>query len=112
VYHTTGFSRDEIVDLCAMVHAAGLKQGINHWPPVLGLFKSVAVTLTCMRRNHVQAELAEYYGVSQPTISRAITGLTPVLGTLLANYVPVAEDLERGTQYIEAYSRTDRFIQN
>ena len=100
MYHTTGFTRDEITDLCAMIIATELEPGINHWPPVLGLFKSVMVALTYMRRNHVQAELAEYFGVSQPTISRAITGLTPIVARMLAGYVPVAEDLDRGTQYI------------
>ena len=100
MYHTTGFSRDEIVELCAMVSTTELEPGINHWPPILGLFKSVTVALTYMRRNHVQAELAEYFGVSQSTISRAITGLTPIIGRILAGYVPVAEDLDRGTPYI------------
>jgi len=100
MYHTTGFTKDEIADLCAMVRSAGLEPGINHWPPILGLFKSAIVALTYLRRNHVQAELAEYFGVSQPTISRAITGLTPVLGKILAEYVPVAEDLDPRTDYI------------
>ncbi len=52
MYHTTGFSRDEIVELCVMVSTTELDPGINHWPPVLGLFKSVTVALTYMRRNH------------------------------------------------------------
>jgi hypothetical protein len=59
----------------------------------MGLFKSVVVTLTYFRRNHVQQELAEYHGVSQPTISRAIAALTPVLARLLRVFVPTAEDL-------------------
>ena len=80
MYHTTGFTRDEIADLCVMIRSAELEPGINHWPPILGLFKSVVVALTYMRRNRAQAELAESYGVSQPTISRAITGVTPLLG--------------------------------
>ena len=67
MYHTTGFTKGEIIDLCAMVSTTQLESGINHWPPILGLFKSVVVALTYMRRNHAQAELAEYYGVSQPT---------------------------------------------
>jgi hypothetical protein len=45
--------------------------------PILGLYKSVVVALTYMRRNRVQVELAETYDVSQSTISRAITGITP-----------------------------------
>jgi hypothetical protein len=51
MYHTTGFSKDEIVDLCALVHATGMSSGGNDgYPPVLGLFKSVAVTLTYRHR--------------------------------------------------------------
>jgi len=100
MYHTTGFTRDEIVDLCAVVYSADLEPGINHWPPILGLFKSMAVALTYMRRNRAQAEIGESFGVSQSTISRAVTGLTPILGQLLAGYVPVAEDLDSRTDYI------------
>jgi hypothetical protein len=70
MYHTTGFTKGEIVDLCVMIHAAEPEPGINHWPPILGLFRSVVVALTYMRRNRAQEELAETYRVSQPTISR------------------------------------------
>ena len=99
MYFTTGFSRDSIVDLCAMIHAETM-DGRQPWPPILGLFKSVTVALTYMRRNRVQAELAETYGVSQPTISRAITVMTPLLGKVLREYVPTADDLDGRTQYI------------
>ena len=100
MYHTTGFTKDEIVGLCVMIHAAEPEPGINHWPPILGLFKSVTVALTYMRRNRVQEELAETYGVSQPTISRAITVVTPLLGKVLGEYVPATDDLDGRTQYI------------
>jgi DDE superfamily endonuclease/Helix-turn-helix of DDE superfamily endonuclease len=100
MYHTTGLTRDEIVDVGAMIHSAELEPGVNHWPPILGLFKSVVVTLTYLRRNRVQAELAEAFGVSQPTISRAVTGLTPLLGEVLAGYVPTADELDGNTQYV------------
>lgn len=100
MYHTTGFTRDEIVDLCAMLHSCELEPGINHWPPILGLFKSVVVTLTYLRRNRVQAELAESFGVSQPTISRAISRVTPLLSKAVAEYVPTADELGERTQYI------------
>lgn len=56
--------------------------------------------LTYLRRNRVQVELAETYGVSQSTISRAIAALTPALGRLLADHVPVPEDLNERRQYI------------
>jgi alkylated DNA repair dioxygenase AlkB len=70
------------------------------WPPILGLFKSLAVTLTYLRRNRVQAELAETYEVSQSTISRAVTGVTPLLGKVLLRYVPTADELDERRRYI------------
>jgi hypothetical protein len=53
-----------------------------------------------MRRNRVQAEIAETFEVSQPTISRAITAVTPLLGEVLGRYVPTADELDARTQYI------------
>lgn len=103
MYHTTGFTRDEIVELCARVHAvnkAAAESDKITWPPILGLFWSVIVTLTYLRRNRIQAEIGESYGVSQSTISRAVTALTPLLGTALAGYAPVAEDLSPHAHYI------------
>ncbi len=70
------------------------------WPPSLGLFKSIIVTLTYLRRNRVQAELAETFGVSHPTISRAVIKRTPVVAKVLTEQVPVAEDLDMRQQYI------------
>jgi hypothetical protein len=94
MYSTTGLTQEQIVELCVRVHAAAVAGEPVSWPPVLGLFKSVVVTLTYLRRNRAQAEIGETYGVSQPTVSRAVTGLTAVLGTVVADDVPVAEDLD------------------
>jgi hypothetical protein len=63
MYHTTGLTRDRILDLCALVHHATLGES-RGWPPILGLVDSIVVALTYMRRNRVQVELAETYGVS------------------------------------------------
>jgi hypothetical protein len=103
MYHTTGFRRNEIVELCALadvVNDAAEESERVTWPPILGLCNSVIVTLTYMRRYRVQAEIAESYGVSQPTISRAVAALTPLLGKALARWVPVAEDLSARAQYV------------
>jgi hypothetical protein len=100
MYHTTGFTKDQLRELCVMVRDARAAGEPVTWPPVLGLWNSVAVTLAYIRRNRVQAELGEQFGVSQPTISRAVTALTPVLGEMLNEYVPVAEDLDPRNQYI------------
>lgn len=98
MYHTTGLTKDQIVDVCAMINQE--TEIKREWPPVLGLYKSVVVTLTYLRRNRVQVELAETYEVSQPTISRAVTAITPLLARVLNDGVPTAEDLDPETQYL------------
>ena len=100
MYHTTGLTKEQIIELCVRVKAAVAAGEMASWPPVLGLYKSVVVTLTYLRRNRVQAEIAETYAVSQPTISRAVTGITQILGRVVAHDVPAAEDLDPLTQYI------------
>jgi hypothetical protein len=100
MYHTTGFSKDEITELCELVHTTGISAGGDGYPPILNLFKSVVVTLTYLRRNRVQQELAETYGVSQSTISRAIAAVTPSLDKALARFVSTAEEVDSKTQYI------------
>jgi DDE superfamily endonuclease/Helix-turn-helix of DDE superfamily endonuclease len=67
---------------------------------ILGLFKSVAVTLAYLRHNRTQAEIDESFSVSQPTISRAISAITPLVANGLAGYAPTADELDAGTQYI------------
>ena len=90
MYYTTGFFSGEIKELCALV--AEIQSSIpladrREWPPILGLGSSVVVALTYLRRNRVQCELAETYGVSQSTISRAISAVTPLLARALARFV-------------------------
>jgi len=103
MYYTTGFCYGEIKKLCALVaeiqSSTSLKDR-REWPPILGLGNSVVVALTYLRRNRVQCELAETYAVSQSTISRAISTVTPLLARALARFVPVAEELVPGRQYI------------
>jgi hypothetical protein len=60
----------------------------------------MVVALTYIRRNRVQVELAETYGVSQSTISRAVTGITPLLEEVLRKYVPTTDELDDKLQYI------------
>ncbi|MGH3832560.1 MAG: transposase family protein [Pseudonocardiaceae bacterium] len=68
--------------------------------PGLSLHKSMVIALTYIRRNRVQAELAETYGVSRSTINRAVAGITPQLAKILKKYVPTAEELSDKLQYI------------
>ncbi len=78
--------------------AACWSAGSDSRPPVSVAravrYNSVLVTLSYLRRNHVQAEIAESFGVSQPTISRAISATGPLLEKALAATVPTADDLD------------------
>ena len=100
MYHTTGLTKAQIAELRAKIAAREIKPGMRRWPPILGLEGALTVTLTYMRRNRVQQEIAEDYGVSQPTISRAISAITPLLVQALLDYVPTADELDAGTCYI------------
>ena len=99
MYLQPGFNVSEILDVCERIHREA-SESEHKWPPILGLYRSVVVTLAYLRRNRVQAELAETYGVSQPTISRAISAVTPLLEKALRGFVPTAEELDPSRQYV------------
>ena len=100
MYHTTGFSQEEILDLCEMALREAANAGRAAWPPCLGLYKSVVVTLTYNRRNRAQAEIGESWGVSQSTISRAVSAIMPLLKDGLRDAAPTADDLGPQCQLI------------
>jgi DDE superfamily endonuclease len=85
-----------ITELCTLIEEHGLPPGTRPWPPIPGLRNALTATLAYLRRNRVQAEIAEDYDVSPPTISRAISATTPLLVTALADFVPTADDLDPG----------------
>jgi hypothetical protein len=60
----------------------------------------MTVALAYMRHNRTQAEIGESFGVSQPTISRAISAITPLIPEALREFVPRADDLDPDVQYI------------
>jgi len=100
LHHTTGFDREEIIDLCIRINSVQPGAGSPNWPPCLGLFKSVAATLTYMRHNRTQAEIGESLSVSQSTISRAISAITSLIPEATREFVPTADDLAPDAQYI------------
>jgi len=99
MYHTTGLEKAEILGLCEMIHGESVAEE-RTWPPILGLYRSVVVTLTYLRRNRVQAEIAEAFEVSQSTISRAIAAMTGLVERALRRYVPTADELDDRKQYV------------
>lgn len=99
MYYTTGLHLPEILDVCERAYRVKT-EGDDGWPPILGLYKSVVVTLAYLRTNRTQAELGETYGVSQPTISRAISAITPLVAGALEPFVPTADELDTDQQYV------------
>ena len=93
MYHTTGFDREDILDLCIRINSVERGPDGPKWPKCLGLFKSVTATLTYMRHNRTQAEIGESLGVSQPTVSRAISAITPLIPESVREFVPTADDV-------------------
>lgn len=95
MYHTTGISRTEIEELTAAVATTfprlSRSRGRGY---ALGLFTRVRLTLMALRTNLTQAALGELFGISQPTVSRIVTVLTPVIAALLDEVVPRPEDLD------------------
>lgn len=57
-------------------------------PPAVGFMDSIAMVVMLMRRNVTQAFAGAIFGCSQPTVSRRWDLLRPVIGTVLAAYVP------------------------
>ncbi len=97
--NTTGLTTAELQELIEKIHQ-NTPPDNRDWPPILGLRRAVIVALTYLRRNRCQAEIGETYGVSQPTISRAITRMTPRIESALHDAVPTADDLTPEGQYL------------
>lgn len=100
MYYTTGFDMDDVIDICTRIACAEISDKLKKWPPSLGLFGSVAATLCYMRHNDPQAKVGEEFGVSQSTISRAVSVITPLLAECMREFAPTADDLDPEAQYI------------
>lgn len=86
----TGLSRGQLARLHLMVlgEVGSLTRPGAKKPPVVNLFDSVAMVVALMRRNMVQAAAGEIFGCSQPTASRRWDLLRPVIGKVLAQFIP------------------------
>ena len=93
---TTGLTDDEFDELLAWLR----EEGVEGYPPILGLSGSLRATLMYLRQNIVQAVIGEILGVSQPTVSRAIKALTEALSRTLAVLLLTAEEVPEGCDYV------------
>ena len=93
---TTGLTDDEFDGLLAWLR----EEGVEGYPPILGLSGSLRATLMYLRQNIVQAVIGEILGVSQPTVSRAIKALTEAISRTLAVLLLTAEEVPRDCDYV------------
>ncbi len=85
----TGLDDRQLTDLVVRVHARCGGKFVSAGRPVaLGLFRSVAMVVTLMRKNVTQDFAGAIFGVSQSTVSRRWDLLRPVIGEVLADVVP------------------------
>ena len=57
-------------------------------PPKVSLLNSLAMVIMLMRRNVTQSVAGAIFGCSQSTVSRRWDLLRPVIGRVLASFVP------------------------
>ena len=93
---TTGLTDDEFDGLLAWLR----EEGVEGYPPILGLSGSLRATLMYLRQNIVQAVIGEILGVSQPTVSRAIKAITAAISRTLAVLLLTAEEVPRDCDYV------------
>ena len=93
---TTGLTDDEFDGLLAWLR----EEGVEGYPPILGLSGSLRATLMYLRQNIVQAVIGEILGVSQPTVSRAIKALTEAISRTLVVLLLTAEEVPRDCDYV------------
>jgi transposase len=85
---TTGLSAEQFAELCRLVLAAVDWHAGCGRPRALTLGHAVKATVMYFKNNITQDVIAELLDVSQPTVSRIIAELEPVIGDVLDDYVP------------------------
>lgn len=85
----TGLSEEQLTEVVARVHAARGRGLVSRGRPyALGLFASVTLVVALLRTNLTQQVAGEVFGVSQPTVSQRWDLLRPLIGQVLARFVP------------------------
>ncbi|WP_162907609.1 helix-turn-helix domain-containing protein, partial [Allorhizocola rhizosphaerae] len=77
VENMTGLTCDQVDRLVLDVYATGDLDPARR--RALGPYRTVLVVLLYLRHNLSQALIAELFGCSQPTVSRLVSRLTPII---------------------------------
>ena len=93
-YRTTGLQLSQMQELVRRVHVAlprpwNLKVGR---PKSCNLYRAVEIACMYVRQNCTQEFLADLRDISQPTVSRIVSDLVPIIKRVLEEFVPNAKD--------------------
>ena len=94
--YTTGLPTAKFADLLIRLR----EEGVEGYPPSMGLRNALKAVLIYMRHNIPQAVIGEQLGVSQPTISRAIKVMTDAIVQALKDLLLTAEEVPEGCDYV------------
>jgi Helix-turn-helix of DDE superfamily endonuclease len=93
-YRTTGLTPVQMEELVARVEDLldePWDKGVGR-PKALRLPEAVEIACMYLRHNVVQEFLGDMRHISQPTVSRHISALLPVVKVALAEFVPTEQD--------------------
>ena len=90
--YITGLPTPKFADLLIRLR----EEGVEGYPPSLGLRDSLRAALIYMRHNVVQVVIGEQLGVSQSTVSRAIGVMTEAIVRALKDRLLTAEEVPEG----------------
>ncbi|MFC5110877.1 transposase family protein [Kibdelosporangium philippinense] len=93
---TTGLAADQIQELVARIWQIIQCHENQAWPPTVGLYRAVVITLVYVRQNLNQAAVGDLFGVSQSTVSRIYRGILPLIGQALCLHIPNLKEAIRG----------------
>ena len=93
---TTGLATEQIEELAARIWQIVQCRKSQPWPPSVGLYRAVVLTLIYVRQNLNQATVGDMFGISQPTVSRVYRCILPLIGQALCLHVPNLEEAIRG----------------
>ena len=93
---TTGLAADQIEELVVRIWQIVQCCKEQLWPPTIGLYRAVVITLVYVRQNLNQAAVGDLFGISQLTVSRVYRGILPLIGEALCLHVPDLKEALRG----------------
>lgn len=94
---TTSITDSQFEELTELMFKELSATGDGSGVVALTLHEQIRLAVTYLRVNVSQAFLGRLFGVSQPTASRVITTLTPVLASTLKHLIPDPEQASKGT---------------